>query len=176
MLHSKVFPEVIWCSVVWVRNSTIQHGYSNSQKFTSMYPMTASHRIWGVHVAYPANTTRLGTLSRTTTHQSTAFQIGRNTICGVWTVSTKYMYYALSLSLFTFLPSLLSLLLSKFDILEQLGFEGYAIMVNTGELQTHLLATSKGKNYHKMKQQSGKPLENPFIGYVFSEESGTMTC
>ena len=47
-------------------------------------------------------------------------------------------------------------------------------MVNTGELQTHLLATSKGKNYHKMKQQSGKPLENPFIGYVFSEESGTI--
>ena len=46
-------------------------------------------------------------------------------------------------------------------------------MVNTSELQTHLLATSKGKMYHKMKQQSGKPLENPFIGYVFSEESGT---
>ena len=58
-------------------------------------------------------------------------------------------------------------------MLEQLGFEGYAILVNTSELQTHLLATSKGKMYHKMKQQSGKPLENPFIGYVFSEESGT---
>ena len=77
---------------------------------------------------------------------------------------------------FYLLSSLPFSLLSKFDILEQLGFEGYAIMVNTGELQTHLLATSKGKNYHKMKQQSGKPLENPFIGYVFSEESGTITC
>ena len=45
-------------------------------------------------------------------------------------------------------------------------------MVNTGELQTHLLATSKGKSYHKMRQQTGKPLENPFIGFVFSDESG----
>ncbi len=47
-------------------------------------------------------------------------------------------------------------------------------MVNTAELQTHLLATSKGKNYHKMRQQAAKPLENPFIGYVFSDESGTV--
>lgn len=58
-------------------------------------------------------------------------------------------------------------------MLEQFGFEGYAIVVNTSELQTHLLATSKGKNYHKMRQQAAKPLENPFIGYVFSDESGT---
>ena len=160
---------------MWVCNSTIQHGYSNSQTFTSMYPVTVSHMIWGVHVAFlqrppdwehccvPRHINLL--LSKS---EETLFVV-------FWTVSTKYMYYALSLSLFTFLPSLLSLL-SKFDILEQLGFEGYAIMVNTGELQTHLLATSKGKNYHKMKQQSGKPLENPFIGYVFSEESGTITC
>ena len=60
----------------------------------------------------------------------------------------------------------------QFEVLEQLGFEGYAILVNTGALQTHLLATTKGKDYHKAKQQSGKPLENPFIGYVFSENSG----
>ena len=46
------------------------------------------------------------------------------------------------------------------------------MMVNTGELQTHLLATNKGKNFHKMRQQLGKPLENPFIGFVFSDESG----
>ena len=59
-------------------------------------------------------------------------------------------------------------------MLEQFGFEGYAIMVNTGELQTHLLATSKGKGYHKMRQQAAKPLENPFIGYVFSDESGPL--
>lgn len=63
----------------------------------------------------------------------------------------------------------------KFDLLEQLGFEGYAVLVNTGELQTHLLATSKGKGFHKMRQQVGKPLENPFIGFVFSYESdGTL--
>ena len=31
----------------------------------------------------------------------------------------------------------------QFDLLEQLGFEGYAVMVNTSVLQTHLLATSK---------------------------------
>ena len=30
----------------------------------------------------------------------------------------------------------------------------------------------QGKAYHKMKQQCGKPLENPFIGYVFSEDLG----
>lgn len=59
----------------------------------------------------------------------------------------------------------------KFDLLEQLGFEGYAILVNTGELQTHSLGTSKGKAFHKMRQHLGKPLENPFIGHVFSEES-----
>ena len=60
----------------------------------------------------------------------------------------------------------------QFDLLEQLGYEGYSILVNTSELQTHVMATSKGKAYHKMRQQIGKPLENPFIGYVFSEESG----
>lgn len=59
----------------------------------------------------------------------------------------------------------------KFELLEQLGFEGYSILVNTGALQTHLLATSKGKSYHKQRQQHGKPLENPFIGHVFSESS-----
>jgi hypothetical protein len=37
------------------------------------------------------------------------------------------------------------------------------------------MATSKGKAFHKMRQQLGKPLENPFIGYVFSEESGKAT-
>ena len=45
-------------------------------------------------------------------------------------------------------------------------------MVNTGELQTHLLATAKGKTFHKMRQQANKPLENPFISYVFSDDSG----
>eukprot|EP00731_Ephydatia_muelleri_P037237 Em0425g4a len=49
----------------------------------------------------------------------------------------------------------------KFDLLEQLGFEGYAILVNTAELQTHLLATNKGKAFHRAKQMGGKPLENP---------------
>ena len=37
------------------------------------------------------------------------------------------------------------------------------------------MATSKGKAFHKMRQQLGKPLENPFIGFVFSEESGKTT-
>ena len=60
----------------------------------------------------------------------------------------------------------------QFDLLEQLGFEGYAILVNTAELQTHLLATSKGKAFHRAKQLGGKPLENPFIGYVFTDDSG----
>ena len=60
----------------------------------------------------------------------------------------------------------------QFDLLEQLGYEGYSILVNTSELQSHVMATSKGKAFHKMRQQLGKPLENPFIGYVFSEESG----
>ena len=59
-------------------------------------------------------------------------------------------------------------------MLEQLGFEGFAILVNTGALQTHLLATSKGKAYHKQRQHIGKPLENPFIGYVFSENNGIV--
>ena len=143
----------------------------DTQKFTSMYP----DRTWGVHVAFlliPPDWEHY----HVPRHINLLLSKSEGTLFVVfWTVSTKYMYYGLSLSLFAFLPSLLSLL-SKFDILEQLGFEGYAIMVNTGELQTHLLATSKGKNYHKMKQQSGKPLENPFIGYVFSEESGTITC
>lgn len=61
---------------------------------------------------------------------------------------------------------------TQFDLLEQLGFEGYAILVNTAELQTHLLATSKGKAFHRAKQLGGKPLENPFIGYVFTDDSG----
>lgn len=60
----------------------------------------------------------------------------------------------------------------QFDLLEQLGYEGYSILVNTSELKSHVMATSKGKAFHKMRQQLGKPLENPFIGYVFSEESG----
>eukprot|EP00731_Ephydatia_muelleri_P035133 Em0099g5a len=51
----------------------------------------------------------------------------------------------------------------KFDLLEQLGFEGYAILVNTAELQTHLLATNKGKAFHRAKQMGGKPLENPSL-------------
>jgi hypothetical protein len=58
----------------------------------------------------------------------------------------------------------------KFDLLQQLGFEGYAILINTNELQSHLIATNKGKNYQRARQKQGKPLENPFIGYVFSEE------
>lgn len=68
----------------------------------------------------------------------------------------------------------------KFDLLEQLGFEGYAILVNTAELQSHLLATSKGKAFHRAKQLGGKPLENPFIGYVFTDDtdgsSMTINC
>lgn len=58
----------------------------------------------------------------------------------------------------------------KFDLLQQMGFEGYGILVNTRELQTHLAATAKGKMYHRLRQKTGKPLENPFIGYVFSEQ------
>ena len=53
-----------------------------------------------------------------------------------------------------------------------MGFEGYGILVNTRELQTHLAATAKGKMYHRLRQKTGKPLENPFIGYVFSEQPG----
>ena len=45
--------------------------------------------------------------------------------------------------------------------------------MNTNELQTHFIATGKGKNYHKTRQQLGRPLENPFIGYVFSDDSGS---
>ena len=48
------------------------------------------------------------------------------------------------------------------------------MLVNTSELQTHLLATGKGKNFHKMRHQAGKPLENPFIGFVFSDEAGEI--
>ena len=48
------------------------------------------------------------------------------------------------------------------------------MLVNTGELQTHLVASSKGKGFHKMRQQVGKPLENPFIGFVFSDDSGKV--
>jgi hypothetical protein len=48
------------------------------------------------------------------------------------------------------------------------------VLVNTGELQTHLLATSKGKSFHRMRQQTGKPLENPLIGFVFSDDSGII--
>ncbi|XP_064404228.1 uncharacterized protein LOC135349615 [Halichondria panicea] len=59
----------------------------------------------------------------------------------------------------------------KFELLEQLGFEGYAVLVNTGELATHTLGTGKGKSFHKMRQNLGKPLENPFIGHVFSEDT-----
>ncbi|XP_065908199.1 uncharacterized protein [Dysidea avara] len=58
----------------------------------------------------------------------------------------------------------------KFDLLQQMGFEGYGILVNTRELQTHLAATAKGKMFHRLRQKTGKPLENPFIGYVFSEQ------
>ena len=62
----------------------------------------------------------------------------------------------------------------QFDLLEQLGFEGYAVLVNTSELQTHVLATGKGKSFHKLRQQASKPLENPFIGFVFSDEAGKV--
>ncbi len=61
-------------------------------------------------------------------------------------------------------------------MLEQLGFEGYAVLVNTGELATHTLGTGKGKSFHKMRQNLGKPLENPFIGHVFSEDTGKCVC
>lgn len=66
----------------------------------------------------------------------------------------------------------------KFDLLQQMGFEGYGILVNTRELQTHLAATAKGKMFHRLRQKTGKPLENPFIGYVFSEqpELDVMAC
>jgi len=60
----------------------------------------------------------------------------------------------------------------QFDLLEQLGFEGYCVLVNKSELQTHILATDKGKSFHKLRQQANKPLENPFIGYVFSDQAG----
>lgn len=46
------------------------------------------------------------------------------------------------------------------------------MLVNTSELQTQILATSKGKSFHKLRQQANKPLENPFIGFVFSDEAG----
>ena len=55
-----------------------------------------------------------------------------------------------------------------------MGFEGYGILVNTRELQTHLAATAKGKMFHRLRQKTGKPLENPFIGYVFSEQPGKV--
>ena len=64
---------------------------------------------------------------------------------------------------------------SQFDLLEQVGFEGYAVLVNTTELQSHFLATSKGRTFHKLRQQQAKPLENPFIGHVFTEEPGTFS-
>ena len=53
-----------------------------------------------------------------------------------------------------------------------MGFEGYAVLVNTTELQSHFLATSKGRTFHKLRQSQAKPLENPFIGHVFTEEPG----
>lgn len=62
----------------------------------------------------------------------------------------------------------------QFDLLQQLGFEGYAILINTNELQSHLIATQKGKNFHRMRQKQGKPLENPFIGFIFSEGAGKL--
>ena len=77
---------------------------------------------------------------------------------------------SLSLSLSLSLPP--SLTHTQFDILEQMGFEGYAVLVNTTELQSHFLATSKGRSFHKLRQTQGKPLENPFIGHVFTEEPG----
>eukprot|EP00731_Ephydatia_muelleri_P035662 Em0145g14a len=50
----------------------------------------------------------------------------------------------------------------KFDLLEQLGFEGYAILVNTAELQTHLLATNQREGIPQGKadgrEASGEPL------------------
>ena len=46
------------------------------------------------------------------------------------------------------------------------------MLVNTTELQSHFLATSKGRTFHKLRQQQAKPLENPFIGHVFTEEPG----
>lgn len=69
-----------------------------------------------------------------------------------------------------------SFLLLQFDLLQQLGFEGYAILINTNELQSHLIATHKGKNFHRIKQKQGKPLENPFIGFIFSEGAGGFDC
>ena len=65
-----------------------------------------------------------------------------------------------------------SSVLLQFDLLQQLGFEGYAILINTNELQSHFIATPKGKNFHRIRQKQGKPLENPFIGYIFSEGAG----
>lgn len=64
--------------------------------------------------------------------------------------------------------------LLQFDLLQQLGFEGYAILINTNELQSHFIATPKGKNFHRIRQKQGKPLENPFIGYIFSEGAGEL--
>ena len=68
----------------------------------------------------------------------------------------------------------ISSFLLQFDLLQQLGFEGYAILINTNELQSHFIATPKGKNFHRIRQKQGKPLENPFIGYIFSEGAGEL--
>ena len=67
---------------------------------------------------------------------------------------------------------MVSLVPPQFDLLQQLGFEGYAILINTNELQSHLIATQKGKSFHRVRQKQGKPLENPFIGFIFSEGTG----
>ncbi len=64
----------------------------------------------------------------------------------------------------------------QFELLERLGFEGYSVLVNTGELATHSLGTSKGKDYLKTRQQVGKPVENPFIGHIFSQDTGVFVC
>ena len=80
-------------------------------------------------------------------------------------------YYDTHATIFSIVESL-SVFPFQFELLEQLGFEGYSVLVNTSALQTHLIATSKGKTYHKCRQQMSKPLENPFIGHVFSDNPG----
>ncbi|KAI6647936.1 hypothetical protein LOD99_8396 [Oopsacas minuta] len=60
-----------------------------------------------------------------------------------------------------------------YQYLEQQGFEGYGVLVNTKQIQTHLVSTHKGLSYHQSQVRAGKPLENPFMGYIFSENEST---
>eukprot|EP00800_Vazella_pourtalesii_P016305 TRINITY_DN4659_c0_g1_i1.p1 TRINITY_DN4659_c0_g1~~TRINITY_DN4659_c0_g1_i1.p1 ORF type:complete len:337 (+),score=47.25 TRINITY_DN4659_c0_g1_i1:70-1080(+) len=60
-----------------------------------------------------------------------------------------------------------------YQYLEHQGFEGYGVLVNTKQIQTHLVSTHKGLSYHQSQVRAGKPLENPFMGYIFSENENS---